>query len=106
VSRFFSSRYREVTATEILRESEPDVVRIFLEARKIFKIEDLDQQFFEYIVREGDTFDLLAFALSGREDLWWVLAELNIATVDFPMDLTPGEIIILPYQEVFLEFLT
>lgn len=103
MARFQISRYADVTAIDLTRN---DDRRLFLEARERVALEDINSQFFEYVVREGDTYDLLAFQLSGREDLWWLIADLNVDHVDFPLGLAVGTKIIVPYPEIFQELLT
>ena len=105
MARFAGSRYESISAIQFDFEGD-GTVQTLLESREIIDREDLEHRLFEYTIRENDTLDLLSFSLSGREDLWWVISEINADTLDFPLDLTVGDKIFLPYPEVFEEILS
>jgi len=51
--------------------------------------------YYMYISKEGDTFDLLAMRVLGNPALWWKVADLN-PHVPFPDEIPLGTNIRLP----------
>lgn len=63
-----------------------------------FSLEDCDS----YIWEESSTLDSLAFDYYGDSQLWWVIADTNIATVD-PFNIPCGTEILIPSRKWVLE---
>lgn len=55
------------------------------------------QTYMEYIVKEDESIQLLAFKILHNHDLWWMIADFN-PKVWYPLDLTPGTVINIPIQ--------
>ena len=52
----------------------------------------------EYIVREGDRIDNLAYEFLGSVQLWWVIMRRNELRL-VPNDLVPGATIFIPARD-------
>jgi len=57
-------------------------------------IDDLEDDWVEHVVQDGDTLDLLAAQYAGSEHLWWMIAEVN--ELIWPLDLEAGTRLIIP----------
>ena len=79
---------------------EDDRVRRFVFSRKKFERDELGEAYDVYTIQDGDRIDELANRFGGDARMWWLIADVNNMT-DFPDDLTPGDIIIIPWEEIF-----
>jgi hypothetical protein len=53
------------------------------------------QNYLEYIAKEGDSLQLLAYTFLQNHNLWWTIADFN-PHIWYPLDLEPGTVIKIP----------
>lgn len=53
--------------------------------------------YFEYVVKERDRLDMLAYIMLGDENRWWEIMDYNPEVHD-PLHLTPGMVLRIPSE--------
>ena len=100
---FYGSRYTTSTVTLILppaTETDDTAIRATVLDRKPLTVDDLSSGWAYRQVREKIDLDLLSYNVSGREGLWYVIADINDILDPF-IDITAGESLIIPSQQSF-----
>jgi len=93
---FKGSRYAGLDRTRVIE----DRTKTFLHLRTLLTEEGFDDpNAVEYVVKEGDMLDALAYKYGGSETLWWIIAEVNGLLT--PFDPVPGSKILIPSPEYF-----
>lgn len=93
------SRYEGVRFTGI--RTEDGKIRKFLHDRRVFTKEDIGARSFEHTVVGQETFDSLADSFYDDQELWWLIADVNDFL--FPLDLKPGDVLLIPDKSVLAE---
>lgn len=88
------SRYVGVAFTGI--KGRDGVTRKYLHDRKILSKNDLGDEMYAHTVLSGQLLDSIAEDLLGRQELGWVLADIN--DIFFSLDLEAGTTIWIPTE--------
>jgi len=75
VAVYPGSRYEGVAVTQIIRAD--GTTATYLHSRKITEEEDARPDIVEHRVQEGESLGLLAFIYGGREQDYWLIADIN-----------------------------
>ena len=54
-----------------------------------------------HVVRAGETLHSLARRYYGDSNLWYVIADFNVQTTFYPLDLTENSVLVIPPQSLF-----
>lgn len=103
---FTSSRYEEsvqIKASAGLRAEN----RLELSRRRFLQREDFEDQpgTIQYVLRQGDRLDILAYRLLGDSRLWWILTDINREQIPDTLNLQAGTEILVPSVERIARYL-
>ena len=73
-------------------------VRKLLHDRKIYTINDVDDDAVEHTVEGEETLDSIAALYYNDERLWWLIADVN--DILFGFDIEPGDVLVIPDQSI------
>lgn len=91
------SRYVGLGRTGI--QLEDGTIIPYIHLRTAIKPEEIGREFVVHRVVEGDHIDALAFEFGGREEWFWIIAEIN--ELDFPFTLKAGDELLIPTRRFF-----
>ena len=87
------SRYEECPYTGILGKD--GKVRNFLHPRVPLDLDNMGDEFFLRTIKAGEVIDEYSWDVAEKARLWWVTADVN--DIMFPLDLTPGTDVVVPF---------
>jgi len=100
---FTGSRYAIGGEAIGVEDADGRLRRFIFTRRKLERSELTEDEFSVYTIKAGDRLDALANKFGGNARQWWIIADIN-DLVDFPQDLTEGQQLIIPTEEVFRRF--
>ncbi len=97
---FHGSRYEGVAFSGI--PGVDNTTRAWLHPRRPVRLDDISPDWILYTVVKGDTLDSIVYRYTqfnaDKTKLWWLVADVN--DLQFPLDIVPGQELIIPVREL------